>query len=205
MAYIEEKKEQGYIQSKAVIELAGKPKEHIEETLKKYVERIKKSANIDVLKEEFGEAKEMEGNNPGLWVTFVELEFLAKDIPTLVGFCFDYMPGSIEIIGPKELKLKDSEFTIVMNDLQGKLHKLDMSIKQLNSENKFLQQNAYSLAANLFQVLMKGGANKLDTLAKMSGMGEKNAEEFLKKLIAQRKVKKEEDSYIWIEDGKREE
>ena len=46
MSDIEEKKEQGYIQSKVVIELAGKPKEHIEKTIGCMLIRLKMIRNL---------------------------------------------------------------------------------------------------------------------------------------------------------------
>ncbi|MBR9691252.1 hypothetical protein GOV06_00540 [Candidatus Woesearchaeota archaeon] len=206
MVDIQEKLEQGYIQSKVIIELAGKPKEYIEKTIKQYLELIKKNADLKVLKEDLGETKEIEGEeNKGLWITFIELELLAKDIPTLTGFCFDYMPSSIEIIAPAELKIKDRQFTSIMNDLQGKLHKLDMGAKQLNNENKFLKKNAYFLATNLVSVLLKTGAKTLKDLSRLSGMVEKDMNEFLEKLIKQEFVKKEGEEYKWIKSDKREE
>ena len=112
------------------------------------VENIKQNADIEVIEADFDETVEHEGEQ-GLFVSIVELEILSKDIPTLIGFCFDYMPSSIDIIEPAELKLKDAELSTIMNDLQGKLHKLDMGAKQLSNENKFLMKNTYFLATNL--------------------------------------------------------
>lgn len=144
-------------------------------------------------------------DDQGIFSTFVELEIKVKDLTKLVGFCFDYMPSSIEILGPKVLSLKESEFTTVMNDLQGKLHRLDMAVKNLNSENKMLQKNAYFLATNLFHVLIGGGVKSIDDLTKMGGMTKENTEEFLKKLEGQGLVKKDGDSYTWLENDKRKE
>jgi len=203
MANAQEKLEKGYIQSKVIIEILGKPKEHIEQTLKGYVEHIKKNKDYELLNADFEEAKELEGENKGLWISFVEVEFLTKDIISLVGFCFDYMPSSIEIIAPAEFRIKEREFSNIMNDLQGKLHKLDMMAKQLTSENQLLQRNTYFLATNLVAVLMKSGARKLKDLSKASGMSEKDLNEFLEKLIKQGHIQKEGDSYTWVTNDKR--
>jgi len=193
MADVKEKLEQGYIQARMIIELAGKPKEHVENTLKQYVEHIKKNESFEIVSETFGDVREVED----LWATYVELDLLAKDIPSLIGFCFDYMPSSIEIIEPKEMRIKDNEFTTIMNDLQGKLHRLDMAVKKLNNENKFLQKNSYGLATNFMAVLLRMGSRKVEELSKISGMSKEDLEGFLEKLIKQGLVKKEGDSYIW--------
>jgi hypothetical protein len=171
-----------------------------------YIEHIKKNPNLDLLRDDVAEAKEVKEDDQGLWATFVELEILIKDIPTLIGFCFDYMPSSIEIIEPKELKLKDVELSNIMNDLQAKLHKLDMAVKQLSNENRFLKKNTFFLATNLVSILLKAGARKLGDLARLSGMSDKDMEGFLEKLIKQGFVKKEGEEYIWTKENvKREE
>ena len=206
MVDVPEKLEQGYIQAKVVVEIVGKPKEHVEKTLKQYIEHIKKSEDLEVLKQDFAEAKKVEGEDQELFAAFVELELLTKNIPVLIGFCFDYMPSSIDIIEPKEIKFKEAELSNIMNDLQGKLHKLDMGAKQLNNENEFLKKNAYFLATNLVSILLRGGATKLEELSRLSGMSEKDMKEFLEKLIKQKFIEKEGDSYKWVKaDDKREE
>ena len=181
-----------------IIEVIGKPKEHVGETLKGYVENIKKKEDIEILQTDFDELKEFEGDQEELFVSIVELELLAKNIPTLIGFCFDYMPSSIDIIEPKELKIKDVELSTIMNDLQGKLHKLDMGAKQLSNENKFLMKNTFFLATNLVAVLLRPGPKNLKDLSRLTGMNEKDCGEFLEKLIKQEFVKKEEGKYSWI-------
>ncbi|MBW2996506.1 hypothetical protein KY332_04370 [Candidatus Woesearchaeota archaeon] len=204
MANVNELLEKGYVHTKVIVELIGKPKEHIEKTLKEYVDHIKKKTDLEVLREEFGEAKELEGDDKGLFATFVELEFMAKDIPTLIGFCFDYMPSSIEIIAPAEFKLKGRDITAIMNDLQGKLHKLDMGVKQLNNQNQFLKQNVYSLSTNIVSLALNVGVKKVKDLAKLTGMSEEHMKDFLESLIKKGLVKKEGEDYSWINDERKE-
>jgi len=204
MANIQEKLDKGYIQSRIILEMIGKPKEHVDDTLKKYVEHIKKSSDIELLNQNFVEAKESE-DNKGFWTAFVELELLTKNITALTGFCFDYMPSSIEIIAPAELRIKGAQLSNIINDLQGKLHKLDMMVKQLDNENHFLKRNTFFLATNIVSILLKAEVKNLKDLSRLSGMSEEDMNGFLEKLIKQKFVKKEGDSYAWIKDVKREE
>ena len=123
MVDIQEKLEKGYIHVKFIIEMGGKPKEHVEDTLKKYIEKIKQHEDYTVLKSDFAEAKEMK-DQKGVFLAFTDMELLAKDPRALTGFCFDYMPSSIEIIAPEELKISSAHFSYIMNDLQeiGRAH-----------------------------------------------------------------------------------
>ena len=201
----QEKIEQGHILSRVIIELMGKPKEHVEQSLKKYLDNLAKNDEIEVLQQDISSAKEVEDDNQGLWVTFAELEILTKDIPTLIGFCFDYMPSSIEILEPKEIKLKESTLSNIMNDLQAKLHKLDMAVKNLHNENQSLKRNTFFLTTNFTALLLKSGAKTAKEVANHTGISEKDVQQFLDKLEKDGKVKKEEGTYTWIQDVKREE
>ena len=59
MVNVKEKLDAGYIQCRVIIELVGKPKEHIEKTLRSYVEKIKQNENYDVLEQEYAQAPEL--------------------------------------------------------------------------------------------------------------------------------------------------
>ena len=122
--------EQVHMRCKIIIEVLGKPKEHVEKSLKMYVDKIKNDSELIVLNEEFAEAKEKEK----LWATFVELELVIKGIPKLIAFCFDYMPSSIEIIKPTELSMDKSTIEDMINDLQARLQDVDMMIKKKKNE-----------------------------------------------------------------------
>jgi len=196
MADIQEKLGKGYVQAKAIIEVIGKPKEHVEGALKEYIEKIKNNSEIEVLKSEISEIKEVKDDlNQGLWSTFVDIEILVKDLPTLTGFCFDYMPSSIEIIEPKELKLRENQLSTFLNDLQGKLHQMDMVAKQINHQNTFLKNNVNALLRNLISILLSNSELNLEQVSKFTGYEKKELEKFLEVMIKENKIKKEDGKY----------
>ena len=131
------KSEKQHIRCRTIIEVLGKPKEHVKKTIKDYVEKIKQDPDLIILKEDFANTKQQDK----LWSTFAELEMVIKGIPRLIGFCFDYMPSSLEIIKPDELTLNNRVIANFLNDLQARLHSMDMIIKQLKNENLFLRKN----------------------------------------------------------------
>jgi hypothetical protein len=54
-----ERLEKGQVLAKVIIEMLGAPKEHIEATLKQYIEKLKKEKkDFEVMKSDFAEAKE---------------------------------------------------------------------------------------------------------------------------------------------------
>lgn len=121
------------ILARAVIEIAGFPKEHIEEVMKKVIDKVKE--NFEVVKSEIFESVELKDKMAGFWSVFSEMELKFEDINAITIFCFEYMPSSIEILEPEELKFDSLSFAGFMNDLLARLHEYDMVVKNLQAEN----------------------------------------------------------------------
>src|SRR3989344_8045496 len=94
----------GWLKCRVVIELMGKPKEHVEQTMQKYVEKIKSEPNISMLGVQLADATlidtkaQEEGQEKQMWTVFADMEMLMKEPGVLTTFCLNYMPASIEII-----------------------------------------------------------------------------------------------------------
>ena len=117
-----------------IIEIAGYPKEHIEETMKGVVEKLKKEKKVVNFKIFEAEQKEK------LFSTFSEIEIDVEDFDELMGICFDYMPSSVEILKPDKFNLESKDFENFINDLLAKLHQYDMIIKNLKAQNMVLNK-----------------------------------------------------------------
>ncbi len=177
--------------AKTIIEIVGAPKEHIENTIKEYVKKLKEEGELEVLKEEYVEAKP-QGE---LFSTFVELELKATNISHLAWFCFDYMPSSIEIVEPSELIYKTTDLTDFLNDLQGKLHKLDLLLKNLSAENKVVKQNGLILTKNSIMLTLKDGSKPLNEISKLIGMPEEHVKKFVNVMVKENRLKETEGKY----------
>ena len=186
----EEKKD--LIRCRAVLEVLGKPKEHVEKTIKLLVEKVKEDPEISILKEKFAEITQQEKE---IFSTFVELEMVVKGVTTLTGFCFDFMPSSIEIEKPEILEVKNRDISNIFNDLQSKLHSVDMVAKKLRLEGDFLKRNLNTMITNLITILVKINKNTFEDLSKFTGISETELKNHLDKLEKQGKLKKEEDIY----------
>ena len=120
------------IRTKSVIEIVGKPKEHITKTMNDVVQLIESNKKIDLISKNIAETKEVKG----LWSTFGEFEIDFSNFEDLGNFCFDFMPSSLEIIDPEELKVSSKEIEDFTNDVMAKLHQYDMVVKQMILQNK---------------------------------------------------------------------
>jgi len=186
-----EKPYTGHIRCRIIIEVLGKPKEHIEKALHEYVKKIKNDENLVVLAEDFSDAAEQKG----LYSIFVELEMIIKGVSNLVGFCFDYMPSSVEIIKPDHLSMTNLDISNIINDLQAKLHNVDMVTKQLRSENDLLKKNLHASLTNTVKILLNMREMSHKELSSFMGLPADEARELLDKLAEQNHIKKEGDLF----------
>jgi hypothetical protein len=190
--------EDSHIRCKIIIEVLGKPKEHVESTIKEYVENIKKDSGFIVLNDHFSEAEEKNQ----LWAIFVELDIVVKGLPKLTSFCFDYMPSSIEISKPDEFNARKSVIEDLFNDLQAKLHNVDMVVKKQKNENEFLIANLNRALFNLILLSIATGTDDKERLSQVTGIHDKELQLYLDKLVKDNKIKEEDGLYKIIKPKK---
>ena len=119
---------------RALIEVAGFPKEHIEQTMNKLMENIKD--NFNVLKYDAFEASQIKE----IWSTFAEVEVYFDTTDKVIGFCIDYLPSSVEILEPENINIHSFKFADILNDLIGKLHQYETVIRNLRANNIVLKR-----------------------------------------------------------------
>ena len=184
---------------RAVIEVLGKPKEHVDSALKGYIQKLKEDTHYVVLKEELADLKKHEEND--LWMVFAELEVKTASLTSIIDFCFEYMPSLIEIIEPHELKISSMDVSSFLNDLQAKLHGVDMLAKQLKMENQILRQTTAALLGNYIIVLLRQNNLTSEQLSKLTGVKIDMLEDFLDKLIDEGKIDLKEGIYFLKEEA----
>lgn len=183
---------------RAIIEVLGKPQEHVEKTLVSYIEKLKKEEDFKVLNEKYAEIKKQEESE--MWANFAEIEVETTELVKLTDFCFQYMPSMIEIIDPKEIKLTDREISEYLNDLQSKLHGVDMVAKTVKAENDNLKLNTAGLLKNYIVVLLRGREGLTgEQLAGLTGVKFDLLGDYLDQLIDEGKVDLKGDLYSLIE------
>lgn len=122
------------ITTQLIIELAGFPREHVEDTMQKMVENIKKQFAVeDARIHDVQRVKE-------LWSTFVDIKIKFDDLGHLTLFCFDYMPSSVDILEPVKFNLESQELNALFNDLMGKIHHYDMLLKNYKITTEMLKK-----------------------------------------------------------------
>ena len=167
---------------RAVVEVLGKPQQHVESSLKNYVNKLKEDENYTILREEFANAKQQEDQD--LWAVFAELEIKTSSVEKIIMFCFEYMPSVLEIITPKNLSLESEQITVFLNELQAKLHQVDMVAKQVKLENDYLSRNMSFLLKNYVVVMLSKSNLDSNQISELTGVKKDVLEDFLDQLIA---------------------
>ena len=189
---IMEKVDEGHVLAKAIIEVLGRPKEHVEETMKLVIDKTKKLEDVEIVKKKIHEIQEQEGS---LFSTFTEMEILTKNMNVLFSFCLDFMPSSIDILEPVQHDLEVGDLNALLNDFLATLHKIDMLTKNFKMENELLKKNVRTLLTNLIVISLKQKAKTESQLAKHIGVGADKIGVFLTDLEKNKVIKKKDDKY----------
>ena len=179
---------------RAIIEVAGSPAEHVQNTIKTYVQNLRENKQYQVVREEFGDVKKHEGEE--LWAAFAELEIRTDKTENIVSFCFEYMPSLIEVLEPQSLSFSDVDVSLFLNDLQARLHQLGIYSKNVKLENDHLKKNFGGLLKNYITVLLGKGNLNSEQLSGLTGIKKDMLEDFLDQLIDEGKIDLKEGIYF---------
>ena len=190
--------EEGYLRIRVIFEVIGRPKEHVEQTLKAYIENIKtKEEDIHVLNEDYEPAEELEGEEQkGLFGTMVEVEMLVPNIEKLTWLGINFSPASVEILEPSEIKLNQKEIGNWITDMLARLHEIGMFQKSMSSQNEGLVRNFNAMTRNAIILCLQDSEKDINFISKKIGMTSEHAEKFIEALIKEKKIKKQNNQYF---------
>ncbi len=126
----------GEVVIRCIIEIAGFPKEHVKESAKNLLGKIKELKDVKVGNIETAELKEIKE----MWSTFIEIEIEFAKLESMIAFCFNFMPSSIEILKPVRFNLEAGELEGYMNEILRRLHNFSMTITNLAIKKKVLEK-----------------------------------------------------------------
>lgn len=129
---------------RSIIEVIGFPEDYIKDAITKIVNNIKEKPYIKIQSYTIAETKKYEK----MFSTFAELELEFKDLISVLNFCFDYLPSSVEIIQPENINERSVDFAGFINDLMLKLHEYNIVIRNLQAENKVLKMKLEPTSSN---------------------------------------------------------
>lgn len=184
--------QEGQLLVRTIIEMLGAPKEHIEKTMKDYVEKLKEDHDLEIVSVFYSKP---EPQKEKLFSLYAELEVWMKDVEKLMAFCFDSLPSSIEILEPGEFKFKSNKFSGMINDLQAKIHKLDAHLKRFITDQQAGAQKFKQVVNNFIVFCIKAGKSSPDEIAKELGIDKARAVKWLDDMAEKKIIHKKNNTY----------
>jgi len=129
-----------------ILEVLGRPKEHIVSALTGLIDQLAKERGVKVLNRNVREPRELkkeeqpaQAQGQELYVTFAEVEIQVTSLFDLVGVMFKYMPSHVEILSPENVSSTNADWNDMLNDLTRRLHAYDEVARGLQMENTILK------------------------------------------------------------------
>lgn len=132
------------ITASMIIEVIGKPPEHLLETLENISNKINLEKGVKVISKKIHETKEIE-KAKGFYSTFMEIEVKFDSLEDLIKIVLFYMPAHIEILEPEKIKLDNNSLKDILNAVTNKLHLYDETARILQSREIKMQKRLKEL------------------------------------------------------------
>ena len=144
MSLTKKKSETGNIRASFILEIIGRPAEHLVETLEKLIEQIGKEKGVNVVDKKIQSPIELK-DQKDFYTTFAEVEIETEEILNIALLMFKYMPAHIEIIEPELISLSNNKLNEVFNELARRLHGYDEVARILQLQNAQMQRKLKEL------------------------------------------------------------
>lgn len=127
-----------------ILEVIGRPPEHLIETLEKMIGEIGEEKNIDIKSKEIKKPTLMKDQKE-FYTTFAEIEIEAEVVLDFIRLLFKYMPAHVEIISPEVITLTNNGWNDVLNELVQRLHGYDEISRITKVEKDVLEKKLKEL------------------------------------------------------------
>ena len=137
-----------------IIEILGKPIEHVKESLEQLTEKLGEEKGVRIIEKKFFEPRELEVKDKEgkkiekqekLFTAFVDIEAEFDAVENLLMSSFAYLPSNIEIIHPENLVITNSALSEMVTGVIMKLHKYDEVAKNSMMNNQILAEKLKEL------------------------------------------------------------
>jgi hypothetical protein len=144
----------GDINARLVIELMGRPPEHIAESLNTLVVRMGAEKGVKIVDKKYNSPTRVKDTD-NLFIAFAEVEAEFETLESFFGVVLNYMPANIEIFSPDKIKMSSHEVNSLSNFMIGKLHNYDAIAKRLIAERNILVKKVEDLTGkNISEVMV---------------------------------------------------
>src|SRR3989344_5482174 len=118
------------IQAVMILEILGKPADHVKNSLTELVGKLGEEQGIKVLNKEIHEPLPVK-DSADLFTTFAEVEVEFETIEKYLAVLFAYMPSNVEIIHPEKFQLTSAYLNELGNKVIQRMHNYDAITKKI--------------------------------------------------------------------------
>jgi len=128
-----------------IIEVLGRPKEHLIETLEDLSRQVGEEKGIKIIQKKINEPTLVK-DQKDLFTSFAEIEFEVDEPLLLAILMFKYMPSHIEVVEPEKFVLTNVELSDILNELTRRLHRYEELVKVMQFQ---MQSNGMAGASQI--------------------------------------------------------
>jgi hypothetical protein len=156
-----------------ILEIIGRPKEHLVETLKNIIEQMGKEPRTTVREYEIKEPVTLK-DKEDFFTTFAEVEVGVEGIIDLVILMFKYMPAHIDVLTPELIALTNNGWADILSEITRRLHAYEEVVRVSQIEKNILE-------TKLKDILDKVGKGELKVVEKKQKETPKEKKKTIKK------------------------
>ncbi len=145
-----------------IIEVIGRPPEHLIETLENIIKRIGEEKGVVVKSKKINEPKLMK-DKKDFYSSFAEIEVEVEEILYLAVLMFKYMPAHVEIIEPELIALTNNGWNDIFNELTRRLHGYDEVARILQLERAILEKKLREVLSGKSEAKQEKEISKKET------------------------------------------
>lgn|SRR3989338_4685470 len=137
------------LQANIILEILGRPPEHIKEALNTLTAKLGSENGIKIIEKTIHEPIPVK-DSKDLFTTFADITLELESLINYFNLIFSYMPSHIELINPEKIILTNIDFNELGNKLIQRLHDYDAITKKTLYDNKILMEKLQEVAPHLF-------------------------------------------------------
>lgn len=146
-----------------ILDIIGRPKEHLVESLKGLIEEQMKNEPRVLIKDyKIKEPVNLKDNND-FFTTFAEIEVEVDGILDLVVLMFKYMPAHVEVITPEIIALTNNSWGDILSEITRRLHGYEEIVRVSQVEKNILENKLKDILDKIGKGELKGVKEKKES------------------------------------------
>lgn len=163
------------IKAMIILQVIGKPKEHLTSTLKMIAQQMALEEGVSVKGSDIKEPRKMEqkvgttedsdeenqkGPQDDFYMSFAEIEVETEGMMHFMVLLFKYMPAHVDIISPENLSMSNNGWNEIMNELIRRLHAFDEVVRVTQVEKEILEKQLRTIVNQNSKNAIEGKTEK---------------------------------------------